>query len=139
MSSITDELARVNLDVGDVNEMVREAKLKYGTSCVDNSGNVVVLLQSRAFIDNKCICRTKHSLKHWYYNDVFSYHNLCELTCIGPPRVDDFSAVWTAIVQSRIVVNDANPRIWSLPDGLEILKNCTIKSVMIRLRWTLRR
>ena len=123
MSSITDELARVNLDVGDVNEMVREAKLKYGTSCVDNSGNVVVLLQSRAFVDNKGICRTKHYLKHWYYNDVLSYHNLCELTCIGPPRVDDFSAVWTAIVQNRIVVNDANPRIWSLPDGIKWIGN----------------
>ena len=37
--------------------------------------------------------------------------------------MDDFSAVWTAIVQNRIVVNETNPRLWSLPDGIKWIGN----------------
>ena len=33
--------------------------------------------------------------------------------------MDDFTAVWTAVLNNRIVVNSENARLWSLPDGVE--------------------
>ena len=35
------------------------------------------------------------------------------------PRVDDFSAVWTAIVHHPIIENPMNPRMWSLHGGIK--------------------
>ena len=37
----------------------------------------------------------------------------------APQRVDDFSAVWTAIVNHPIVQNQENPRLWSLHGGVK--------------------
>jgi hypothetical protein len=45
--------------------------------------------------------------------------NASAITGPAPPRVDDFSAVWTAIVNHPIVKNPENPRLWSLHGGIK--------------------
>ena len=41
------------------------------------------------------------------------------ITGPAPPRVDDYSAVWTAIVKHPIIENPENPRLWSLHGGIK--------------------
>lgn len=43
--------------------------------------------------------------------------NVSATTGPAPPRVDNFSAVWTSIVNDQLIKNDDNPRLWSLRDG----------------------
>ena len=45
--------------------------------------------------------------------------NVSAITGPAPPRVDDFSAVWNAIVNHPIVENKKNPRLWSLRGGIK--------------------
>ena len=39
-----------------------------------------------------------------------------------PTGVDDFSSVWTAIVNGHIIENEKNERLWSLYDGVNRIK-----------------
>ena len=41
------------------------------------------------------------------------------ITGPAPPRVDDFSAVWNAILNHPIVENPEDPRLWSLHGGIK--------------------
>ena len=55
----------------------------------------------------------------------FSSSRLPYLSGSGGTRVDDFSSVWTALVNGNIIENQTNPRLWTLPDGILWIGNVT--------------
>ena len=109
-----DRLEEVQAQIAEVAELVKGVQSQAADVGARTEITMIALKQAELLpddreilmLDLKSLMDEKKSL-------------MVELSTTRFTRVADFSVIWSAILNDQIIESPENPRLWSLPDGLD--------------------